>query len=166
MSEEVKPVEQEPVTKENYPSLDLAYEIALESFRIGERRFDGSGERAERLLSLIVAVNAVGMPLLASKGATIGTIWIVVAVCLLAGAMGLAMCARSAGKFTTLSPGELREKWLTLPQDRFKADLIGAAQAVLDDNSAVIDKRWRFQRCATICLILEVGAVAWGCLHP
>ncbi len=109
-----------------YPGTDLAYDIAVESYSLAERRRDAVHQRIDVLLSFVTTVTVAApvivasvfeepnfnSPLLIAAG--------VVYLLLVVGALG----ARLVGSLRQISPKLLYERWLHLEEPEFKRRMI------------------------------------------
>lgn len=143
-----------------YPGTDLAYDIAVESYSLAERRRDAVHQRIDVLLSFVTTVTVAApvivasvfeepnfnSPLLIAAG--------VVYLLLVVGALG----ARLVGSLRQISPKLLYERWLHLEEPEFKRRMIYWAGEHADAARKVTNLK------ALVATILAVLFVVEGAL--
>ena len=109
-----------------YPGTDLAYDIAVASYSLAERRWDAVHQRIDVLLSFVTTVTVAApivaaailekpdfeSPLLFAAGAVYLALVLV------------ALVVRSTGSLRQLSPKRLYEGWLQLEEADFKRRMV------------------------------------------
>ena len=111
---------------EEYPGTDLAYDIAVESYALAERRRDAVHQRSEVFLSFATTVTVAAPVVVASVFAdpdfrsplllAAGGVYLALVV--------LALVVRPLGSLRQISPKLLYEGWLHLPPAAFKRQMI------------------------------------------
>ncbi len=116
------PEETPPINPADYPSVPLAYDIAVTAYEMAHRQWDSVHQRIDVSLSFVttvsiatpVAAEAVlakpefDSPLLLAAGA----LYVLIVV--------IALVARSFGSIAQISPRELHEQWLHLGVHEFR----------------------------------------------
>jgi hypothetical protein len=114
--EKTNDVQTVPVNEENYPSMDLVYGIALQSYEITQRRSDVADDRIAKLITFALSLNLAVVTIVSAhaKGNPI-----VFSNCLFIAAMiffviGIATCIVRGmkGSLRTLSPSALYKESL------------------------------------------------------
>ena len=109
-----------------YPGTDLAYDIAVASYSLSERRWDAIHQRIDVLLSFVttltVAAPVVAAAVLESPDFASPLLFAAGAVYL--ALVLVALVARSTGSLRQLSPKRLYEGWLQLEETDFKRRMI------------------------------------------
>ena len=147
-----------------YPSVGLAYEIALNSYEQAEQRWDAVHHRIDLLLSFVttltvaapVAAEAVlgdpdfSSPLLFAAGSAY------IAV------VAIALLMRGSGSILQVSPKELYERWLHLDEVEFKIRIIYWAGAHFDHARRLTYRKVQAANAMALLFILEALLfVAW-----
>ena len=138
-----------------YPGTDLAYDIAVASYSLSERRWDAIHQRIDVLLSFVTTLTVAApvvtaavldepdleSPLLLAAGATYLALVLV------------ALVVRSTGSLRQLSPKRLYEDWLQLEETEFKRRMIYWAGEHADEAR-------KQAYCKTLAATLLVGLFA------
>ena len=117
----------------------LAYDIAVESYALAERRRDAVHQRIDTLLSFVTTVTVAALvvvvsvfenpdlrsPLLWAAGA----VYLLLVLC--------ALIAKSVGALRQISPKLLYEQWLHLDEHEFRRRMIYAAGEYADEARKV-----------------------------
>ncbi len=143
-----------------YPGTDLAYDIAVESYSLAERRRDAVHQRIDVLLSFVTTVT-VGAPVIVASvfeepnfNSPLLIAAGVVYLLLVVGALG----ARLVGSLRQISPKLLYERWLHLEEPEFKRRMIYWAGEHADAARKLTNVK------ALVATILAVLFVAEGAL--
>src|SRR3954470_1716989 len=106
------------IPKSAYPSVDLAYPLALGAYDWAVKRFDAQDAKIQTIITIAVAVSAA-FPVALSKLAIIHP-WIL-SVGIVFFVLGLAMgtYARLHGHLILISPKVLHQKWLAMDESQF-----------------------------------------------
>ncbi|MCY3602374.1 MAG: hypothetical protein OXH12_04765 [Chloroflexi bacterium] len=147
-----------------YPGADLAYDIAVESFALAERRRDAVHQRIDVLLSFVTTVTVAApvivasvfqrpdfnSPLLLAAGG--------VYTLLVLGALG----ARLVGSLRQVSPKLLYERWLHLEEPEFKRRMIYWAGEYADEARKLTNLKALAATVMAVLFVVE-GALflAW-----
>ncbi len=123
----------------DYPGVPLAYEIAIASYTLAERRRDAVHQRIDTLLSfattVTVAALVIAVSVLEQPDFNSPLLWaagVVYAVLVLS-----ALTARLAGSLRQISPKLLYEQWLHLEEHEFKRQMIYWAGEYADEARKV-----------------------------
>src|ERR1700730_17320362 len=98
--------------QEEFPSIELAYPIAVESYNRAERRFDAWDGRIQTLIVFAASIGLAVPPLIHSQQATFRSAWFISALCLFVLSILIGFAARMYGSIKLLDPNELYEAWL------------------------------------------------------
>ena len=155
-----------PQVPNKYPSVDLAYQLAVQSYDLMVKRFDAMDARIQSTIGLVVSLT-VAIPIAISTFALQYPPWLMratVVVFLLAIILGI--CARFAGKISLVSPAELHRTWIQSPEEDFKREFIRHAGTHMDANARLLNKRYRLMCGVIFLLFLEALLFGVAVLGP
>lgn len=146
----------------DYPSIELAYPIAIASFDMAARRLDIVDGRLQTILAFIVTVSAAVPSVASGRGIHFTSGWFYLALTLFIICLAIGTYARLAGELVVLSPTTLFNEWLGEPKAVFQKDIIHYAGKAFTANLKLIRWKWRCSVWMTILFALEVVAlVVW-----
>lgn len=126
-----------------YPSVPLAYELVPASYEMVIQRLDAVDQRIQTLQAF-AATLTLAVPVVSSSIATdvdFASLWFVVAMIAFAGLLAIGLIARALWRVTLVSPKELYDGWLDLPEFDFKVGLIYEAGVHFERNTAVVYRK-------------------------
>ena len=148
--------------KKEFPSVDLAYPIAVASYEVAAKRLDTVDGRLQTILAFIVTVSLAVPSVAGGRGLPFGSAWFYTAVGVFLAAVALGTYARLAGKLRVLKPSNLYEGWLDLPEWTFKKDMIYFAGEDFVKNLRLVNFKWKCSVVVTILFVAEaVCLAAW-----
>lgn len=150
----------EPKLEEVYPSIGLAYEIALNSYEIAEKRNSAIDSRLQMLIVLLAALSFPILPIASQKNVSFKSAWFITAVVVFSIALGIALWARMAGALRFINPQLLFKEWLHLSEWEFKKDVVYYAGDDFEKNCALIDKKADLSTAVVALFVLEVLLLA------
>lgn len=137
MSNEVEKLEND------FPSIKLAYEIAVDSFDMMIKRLDSLDGRIQTLTTFAVTA-CLAIPTLGkSQDLPFTSMWFILGIITLLLAIGISVYTRITGEVDVLSPSNLWEDSLHLPQIKFKSYTIFYASESFKANNKLLNKKWR-----------------------
>ena len=149
-----------PQGPKKYPSVDLAYPLAVQSYDWISKRFDVLEAKTQSILGLGLSLT-VAIPIALSAFDLQYRRWCVAAafgVFLLA--IFLGTFARLIGHIKLVSPTTLYNFWIQYTDEDFKRYFIYHAGEHMAANVSLLEKRHRLLR-GVICLFV-LGALLWG----
>ncbi len=153
----------QPTTKSpeeiTYPSVDLAYPIAIETYQWAQKKKEAVNDRILKLLAFSVSLVLVAPPLIRSNvpQATFRSAWFILAIVAFLVAVILGIIASFKGKLRFIDPRHLYKEWLHLSEQDFKAAIIyGAGQDLEFNYSSMLVKR---RLAIAMLLFFSLGAV-------
>jgi hypothetical protein len=146
--------------EKTYPSIDLAYQIAVASYDSMARRLDAVDGRLQTILAFVVSISAAVPTLAGTRGVHFKSGWFYAAAVLFLTSIAVGTVARLAGNLQVLSPHKLYEKWLHLPPIEFKKDGIYHASRDFIANRNLVYRKWLSSVVVTILFALEAMALA------
>lgn len=156
------PNEEMPIEelKAKYPSVELAYPLAVNSYDVALKRMDAIDGRLQTLLAFIATVSLPVPVIGASKGLPFGSFWFIAAAIAFVLAMLVGILARVHGSVMLISPDVLFEKWLHLEESEFKKNLVYFAGEAWAANRRLASDRARLMTLTAILFLVEVAALA------
>lgn len=135
----------------------LAYDIAVESYALAERRRDAVHQRIDTLLSFVTTVTVAALvvvvsvfenpdlrsPLLWAAGA----VYLLLVLC--------ALIAKSVGALRQISPKLLYEQWLHLDEHEFRRRVIYAAGEYADEARRTTLWKTRAETAMAVLFVTE-----------
>jgi hypothetical protein len=149
---------QQPVKPEDeYPSVDLAYQIAIDSYDSVIRRIDSADGRLQTLITFAGTIGAAVPSVGASRGLLhFRSIWFYLAVFSFTSAMIIGFYARFSGTIRLLDPAVFYEKWLRFSLWEFKKNLIFFAAEDFQCNTKLNKRNWDLSIAVLVLFLLEV----------
>jgi hypothetical protein len=150
------------VTEREFPSVELAYPIALGSYETALKRLDAVDTKLNTLLTFAVTVS-LAVPVLAStKNLSFRSIWFIAAAIAFALGVGVITFARLKGSLWLIDPRVIYDSYLDLDQWNFKRHTIDWAGDNWRHNQRLINRNGMLASVAAILFALEAVAVgAW-----
>lgn len=146
--------------QENYPSVELAYPIAIASYETALKRLDALDNRVQTLMTFAATVMLAVPAVAANKGLSFKSGWFITALVLFLIANAFGIAARLRGHICLLSPETLYNEYLGLSEWEFKKDAIYWAGVNFKHNNNLILHRHRLMVMMLIFFLLEVEALA------
>jgi len=147
---------QPEVTKENYPSIDLIYPLAIASYETSRQRMITQDARIHRLITLTLAITA-GIPASYQLFGVCPTrIPLIFAFVFFAVGILLLVVASAKNSLHGTSISVLYDHYLHISEFRSKAALIKYAGEADEADEKRRSIRYRLITCATACLGIEV----------
>ena len=145
--------------KDQFPSVELAYPIAVSSYEMALKRLDTMDGRLQTIIAFSVSVFGGFVSFASSSNLAFNSSWFIVAVLLCSFAAGYGIYGRLYGDVKMLKPSNLYEGWLADDKWVFQKDMIFRAGLAFDENMALVTKKWKISVCVTILLVFEVAAL-------
>ncbi len=134
-------LENEETPAEAYSAaLELAYPIAVESYKQAERRFEVVEKRLQELLAFAVTVTVGILAVCAGKVDFRSTPFILSIVCFAVGII-IGICARLSGHIKLIAPEVLFDKYLTKSRAEFQFAFVFWAGKHDKENSRRVYKK-------------------------
>jgi hypothetical protein len=130
------------ILRKTYPSLSLAYDIAIASYESSVKRLDVIDGRLQTLLTFLVTATFIVPTLANTRGFSFCSVWFFEAMFYVVLAMLVGTYARLCGEVQLLNPDSIRINYLHLSEERFKLDIICYASGDYTANTQLIKKKW------------------------
>jgi hypothetical protein len=148
--------------EQTYPSVDLAYQIAIASYDSAVKRLDTIDGRIQTILAFIVSITVAVPSIGGARGISFNSGWFISALVATVAAIGIGIYARLVGDIQLLSPARLYDGWLHLPESEFKKNLIYCAGQDFRANTALVQRKWNLMVWVIILFLLEaLGLLVW-----
>jgi hypothetical protein len=146
-----------------FPSVGLAYTIAVDSYDGLVKRLDWIDGRIQTMVAFFVSITAAVPVLASAKGISFQSRWFYLAIALMILATGLACKARLSGEVALLDPNKLNtDRWLSCSEWDFKNYIIQAAGEAFVANNNLITRKWRLSVAISIVFLLgSLCLVGW-----
>jgi hypothetical protein len=145
-----------------FPSVSLAYKIAVDSYDVILRRLDGVDGRIQSIIALSITVMALSPALATARHLSFNS-WTFI----LGGASAfliliLGSFARLSGKFLGIDPNCLPE-WMQDDQIQFQRSITIYAGEAFSHNQKLLRRNWWFSFAVNVLFFLEViFLVVWA----
>jgi hypothetical protein len=149
----------EESNEEQFPSVELAYPIAVASYDVALKRLDTMDGRLQTIVAFAVSVFGGFVSFASSSKVAFSSCWFVIATILCAAAAGYGIYGRLSGDVRILKPSNLCKDWLSDDKWTFQKDLIYGAAKAFDENMTLVTRKWQISVCVTILLVCEVAAL-------
>ena len=149
--------------EQQFPSLELAYPLAVASYDFMIKRIDALDGRIQTLTTLAVTI-CLAVPVLGrTQNIPLNSFWFIGGIILLSIAIIISTYARFYGSIDTLNPCTLYQKTLHLPQEQFKVDIVNAAAKAYEKNKGTLECRWKLSVIATTIFAIALLMLSvWG----
>lgn len=144
-----------------YPSIDLAYPLAIASYEVILKRLDSLDARVQGMMTFAATMTLAVPVFLSNKGISFHSRWFWLTIfCFVAGSI-LGTLARIQGTLKQIDPGKLYTHYLGLSEAEFKKDTIYYAGVNLAHNNDLVEKRFRLMVAMNVFYLAEVAAMAF-----
>lgn len=154
--------------EEQYPSVDLAYDITLQSYDIAFKRSDLIDGNADKLLTWATATNLAIFTIVITKFIQpeqihkAMNIWFYIASFLYVVMVFIVHRVKLAGWFAILNPEILWKGWLHKSHWQFKKDILAFGRKDFVNNMTLIKKKAKLLGYATFSFLLQMAVlVKW-----
>jgi len=155
-------VNQDQAMKEKYPGVELAYDLAVDSYDAVIKRIDVMNGRLQTMIAFATTTTAVVPTVANARGLTFRSWFFYLAISVFGLIILIGTTEQLRGTIKMLNPDLFFEKWLDLSEWEFKKDFIAFAGESFDHNKKLLDRKWRASVYVTVLFVLEVVfLVAW-----
>ena len=138
-----------------YPSVELAYRIAIASYDVIQKRVESVETGIQALLTYAITVSLAVSAASATRGLRFNSGWFFLAACAFILAIAVGVFARRKRGLIHLSPKFIRENFLHLSEWQFKLQLISSASAHFENNLKLVNSKLRLSDVAALLFTLE-----------
>ena len=138
-------------------SVDLAYELAINSYSEARKSWDAMHDRINKLLAILLPlIAAVPIALKALNIDNVGRSWFIATGVLVIVALVFCLVACSRGVLARINPSVLFESYLDFSPCEFKKAIIEVSGCHMEDNVKAIGCKWKLFVVAIISFGLAV----------
>ena len=152
--------------EKEYPSVDLAYDLAVQSYDSIRQRWDSINSLFHSLLSVAITLTLTIPVLSKALNLSLEAYWVIAALVVFVLAAVFCLWGRLSGTLLMINPQELYEKYLGWSHWKFKKNIIYWAGENGCQNVNTLEKKWRTSVWATGFLCFEVVLVVLWILYP
>ncbi len=120
-------------------SVDLAYDIALSSYDLAQKRFEAMENRIQTTIAFATGITVALCATL--KGIPFRSAWFYLAVAAFVAAVATGTHARIKGSLKVMLPKELSENWLEYSEADFKKYFVKWAGEHFEENRITINHK-------------------------
>ncbi len=143
-------------------SIDLAYDIAVDSYEPLVKRLDTMDGRLQTIMGFAATTMALVPSVASQRNLSFRSCWFWAAVVVFLAIIGVGTHARHHGDIIMVDPGKFLDEWLELEPLEFKKFFIEYAGENWYDNNALVAWRWRRSVGISLAFFLQVGLlVIW-----
>jgi hypothetical protein len=144
--------------EDQFPSVPLAYEIALNSYDVLIRRIDSIDGRLQTVLAFFGSSTVAVLGIVAGRKLDFHSKWFYAAIGLMMLAIILTAIARLEGAVKVIDPSKLNsDEWLASSEWEFKNLIVQAAAQAFQVNNRLITRKWR--TAIAVIVIFSLGAM-------
>lgn len=136
--------------EKEFPSIELAYDVAIASFDTSQKRMDAVDGKTQSLMVMCVT-SFLAFPTIAKAlNVPFVSIFFVIAMLCIFASIVLSVFSLKTGKVDRLDPSALFNEWLDLPRGKFMKDAIFHAGESLRDANSVVENKWNLSNLSLI----------------
>jgi hypothetical protein len=143
-----------------FPSVELAYPIAVASYESIIKRIDALENRTQTMMAFAATLTVAIPAMTAGRGLTFRSGWFITALVLFAVANVIGVVSRLRGDLLLLSPKVLFDNYLVCSDWEFKKETIFWAGNNFSHNNTLLLQRHRLVVWMNIIFSLEAVALA------
>ena len=137
--------------------IDLAYLIALDSYKAAEKRFEAMDSKIQSALTFGMSVTAFIAVASSALKLTPNVIWFFSGIVVFIVGVILSCVAKHGGTLTVVTPKTLHQKWMKMEEVEFKKTYIYFAGQHLDENAKAINWKHNWLMFSYGVFVLEIA---------
>ena len=146
-----------------YPSIDLAYPIALSTYEALYKRNDAIDTKIQNSLTVSITIFLALVSVGKFLKLSMLSVWFITGSVLMLVSVGINLFARIYGEMRTLNPNKFYQKWLWKNHEHFMKDFIFFSGEDYSHNNKVVSDKWRLHVFSLISFIFALCLlVVWG----
>jgi hypothetical protein len=161
MSDETPAIE---ITPENYPSIDLVYPLAIESYETARQRMIAQDNRIHQLLTLTLALTAAVPAVYQIFGINPRLTYLIAAGAFFIASIGLLIAAFMRNTLIASDISKLHAYYINVPEITAKENFIYYAGIHDRENARQMEIRWRLIIASICALAAELVALVLSAL--
>lgn len=151
-----KPLNKLEMLEKNYPSIELAYPIAVSAYESMIKRFDAVDAKIQNMMSFAIALFIVIPTIGNQRQLSFNAGWFIISILFLTASVLISLVARFTGKVILLSPTNLYQEWIGLEQITFKKDFIYVSGKAMTDMESRIERKWQLNNLSLLFYFVAV----------
>ncbi len=146
--------------EQQYPSVELAFPLAIVSYDVAIKRLDTMDGRLQTIMAFVVTVSAAIPSIAGPRGVRFQSIWFYIATAIFIITIAIGTYARLMGTIKVLKPKMLFEHWLHKPAWEFKKDFISFAGDDFEHNVGLVEHKWKCTVAITLLFFFQTVCLA------
>jgi len=145
----------------NYPSIAVAYDIAIKSYDWCLNRSNAIDDTIDKLLAWISSLTIAIPTFVYGQHIKTGfnSTWFKVALTFAAASIIAGVTTKIVGSLKLISPQRLYDKHLHKPELVFKMNMIYRAGSAFNHNQSLVNHKGYFSILMIICFVCEIAAL-------
>ena len=156
-------MKQKKTLEEQYPSIDIAYDIALKSYETTMKRSDVADDGIDKLRTLITTINLAFLAWIIST-AKVGAMfnaWFILSLYIYFSTIVISIIAKSANGIILVDPKIIYNKYLHFSKWEFKKNIIYWAGEHYKINGEMVANKAKYIVCIFSLFLLEVVTMGY-----
>ena len=154
------------MTEDQYPSLDLAYPVAVDSYDLSRERLGSVEIKIQKLMTVSVGLTAAIPVALKAMDFSIGLSWLVSMLVIFGLSSVIGICGLLVGRLSIMDPGVLHDEYIPLEPWKFKKAYVYWSGKHLVKNDKMIERKWKAAVAMSFLLFLEFLVVVGAVFFP
>jgi hypothetical protein len=147
------------IEKDEHPSVEVAYDLAVKSYDLSERRLQIVEGRNEKILGYVSGLTLAVVAFLAGSNSTklnLNSCLFITA--LIFGVLSLitGLLVMLAGRIKVIDIKTIKEKWIHLEEIDFKKEMLIASSKHYDENCELLEKKAQLTLISAVLFVLEI----------
>lgn len=143
-------------------SLDLAYDLAVDSYEPLVRRLDITDGRLQTIMGFSATTMALVTSVASTRNLSFRSFWFWAATIVFVSIVAIGSHARHYGEIKMIDPSKFAADWLDLQAKEFKEFFLDYAGTHWNCNNNLVDWKWRRSVSISILFFAQVVLlVAW-----
>lgn len=139
-----EPQQEVPKLEEQFPSVEIAYLLSLDSYKIVRERFDAMEKRGQTIIVFFTTISLAIITIVAKdKSLSFKTTWFILASLSYIVMLVFGIISQTSGTLIFPNPKLIYEKTLSWSKWEFQKNLIYQAGEHYEHNLEQIDRRWK-----------------------
>ncbi|MDT5268320.1 MAG: hypothetical protein QOH49_506 [Acidobacteriota bacterium] len=152
--------EEDKVSSAGFPSVVLAYPLALASYDQMQKRMDVVENRLQTLLGFTTTLTLALIAAVSGKAVSFQSGWFYAGLAFFGLGEALGVYAKLSGSLQVLSPATLYREWLTWGEWEFKKNMVFWAGEAYAVNKREVNRKGNMASMSAILFLLEAAGFA------
>lgn len=145
--------------KNEHPSIEVAYDLAVKSYDLAERRLQIVEGRNEKILGFVSALTLAVVAFLAGSNSTklnLNSCLFIIGLIFGVSSLLAGLLVMLAGRVKVVDIKRIKEQWVHLKVIDFKKEMIIASSNHYDENCKLIERKALITSISAILFVLEI----------